>query len=135
MPSNLAVIGFILSLVGAILDFSSGTLIFQGPSSMSMGGEMSMQPMISAGVAWPILLYSLGAILLATGLLGLTKIGKERMRLFGGLMVLYGIVMLVIGGAMIAGVTLMMSGIISGVAMLFIGAAMIGNGSLMVKRN
>ncbi len=133
MASNLAVIGFVLGLVGAILDFSAATLIFRGPSSMSMGGEMGMQTMVNASVFWPILLYSLGAILIATGLLGVTKIGMGRMRLFGGLMILYGIVMLAVGGSMIFGVTLMMSGMISGIAMLFIGSAMIGNGVLMVR--
>lgn len=134
MASNLAVSGFVLSLVGAILDFSAGTLIVRGSSSMSTGGEMGMQPTGVAAVFWPILLYSLGAILIATGLLGMTKIGMGRMRLFGGLMVLYGVLMLAIGGSMIIGVTLMMSGMISGVAMLFIGSGMIGNGALMVKR-
>ncbi len=133
MASNLAVIGFVLSLVGAILDFSSATLIVRGPSSMSMGGDMGMQTMVNPSVFWPILLYSLGAILIATGLLGITKIGMGRMRLFGGLMILYGILMLAIGGSMIVGVTLMMSGMISGVAMLFIGSAMIGNGVLMAR--
>lgn len=134
MASNLAVIGFVLSVVGAILDFSAGTLIVRGSSSMSMGGEMGMQTMVTASVFWPILLYSLGAVLIATGLLGITKIGMGRMRLFGGLMILYGIMMLAIGGSMIVGVTLMMSGLISGTAMLFIGSAMIGNGALMIKR-
>ncbi|MEK0326072.1 MAG: hypothetical protein QQN63_10250 [Nitrosopumilus sp.] len=134
MASNLAVIGFVLSLVGAILDFSAGTLIVRGPSSMSMGGEMGMQTMVNASVFWPILLYSLGVILIVTGLLGITKIAIGRMGLFGGLMILYGIMMLAIGGSMIVGVTLMMSGMISGTAMLFIGAAMIGNGTLMVQR-
>ena len=134
MASNLAVIGFVLSLVGAILDFSAGTLIVRGSSTMSMGGEMGMQTMVNASVFWPILLYSLGVILIVTGLLGITKIAIGRMGLFGGLMILYGIMMLAIGGSMIVGVTLMMSGMISGTAMLFIGAAMIGNGTLMVQR-
>ncbi len=135
MPSNLAVIGFVLSLIGAILDFSAGTLIVRGSSSMSMGGEMGMEAMGAAAVFWPILLYSLGVILIVTGLLGITKIGMGRMRLFGGLMILDGFLMLAIGGSMIIGVTLMMSGIISGIVMLFVGSAMIGNGALMAKRN
>ncbi len=134
MASNLAVVGFVLALVGAILDFSAGTLIVRSSSSMSMGGEMGMPLTVAGTVAWPIFLYSLGVILVATGLLGITKIGMSRMRLFGALMILYGIVMLVIGGSMIIGVTLMMSGMISGIAMLFIGSAMIGNGALMAKR-
>jgi len=134
MASNLAVVGFVLALVGAILDFSAGTLIVRSSSSMSMIDEMGMSVTVAGTVAWPIFLYSLGVILVATGLLGITKIGMRRMRLFGGLMILYGIVMLAVGGSMIIGVTLMMSGMISGIAMLFIGSAMIGNGALMAKR-
>ena len=84
-------------------------------------------------LAWGIGILVLGAAVLATPLLGATSFGRQRMRLFGSLMVSYGVLMLLVGVSMYAGMTPIMQGAsLSGLAMLVVGVLMTLSGGLMV---
>lgn len=135
MASTLAVVGLVLSVIGAALDFTSGTLILQTPSIMPVASGMGMAPMNTGAITWGLLLYGLGGPLIVTGVLGVTRVGMGRMHIFGGLMVIYGIIMLLIGGSMFMGVTPMMEGaLFSSVGMFAVGLGMMVNGLLMATR-
>ena len=136
MISRITIVSFILSLVGAVLDFTVANLLLQtvpmnGISNMGMG---SFSPSSDATV-WGLLLYLLGMALLVTGVLGVTPVSNGRMKVFGGVMILYGIIMLVIGVLMLTGITPMMEGAnYSGLAMFIVSFGMIANGLLMATR-
>lgn len=83
---------------------------------------------------WSIGLFSLGALILATTFLGASSYGKGRMRNFGALMAIYGIIMLLIGTVMYSGMTPMMEGsLYSSLGMFIVGVLMIANGTMMAK--
>lgn len=127
--------GFILGLAGAFLDLLSGYLILS--NSMMPANDMNiMIPTYSStGLAWSIGLFALGALLLVSVLVSSTNTGMSHMGLVGGLMILYGFVMMLIGGAMLFRVTPMMSDYLSSsTGMFVVGALMIVNGSFM-RRN
>jgi hypothetical protein len=128
---NLSVLGLGLGLAGAILDFVSGTLILK--DSMT-AAPMMPSTFNQAALAWALVLYSLAAILAITGILGVTSAGMGRMRRIGNLMLLYGVVMIGIGGLMYGGYAPTMGGLLlSSVGMLTVGILMIANGALMSR--
>lgn len=120
--------GLILGLVGGALDFMSGTSIFIG--SMP-GGSVMASPMGLPNIVWVDGLYLLGGAVLVTTFLSVSYLAKS-MRLSGGLMVIYGVVMLLVGWAMSTGTSLMMTPIF-GYAMVVVGVLMLANGSLMIR--
>jgi CHASE2 domain-containing sensor protein len=97
------------------------------------------EPMMTAAVdqtaqAWAIVLYSLGAILAITGILGATSAGMRRMKRIGSLMLLYGIVMIGVGALMYGGYAPTMGNLVlSSAGMLAVGVLMILNGALMSR--
>lgn len=126
--------GLALSLIGAILDFTSGTLIF-GASSMPLERSMGMTAITMDANVWTTILYGLGGLLVITGIAGATRIGTGRMHLTGGIMTAYGVIMLIIGGLMFTRATPMMqSAEFLGIGMIVIGLAMIINGVTMATR-
>ncbi|MBI3022932.1 MAG: hypothetical protein HYY68_04295, partial [Thaumarchaeota archaeon] len=67
------------------MDFTSGSLfLMTGPSLSS----------------WTVGLYVFGGVVVLTGILGITSIGTRWMETFGGLMLAYGAIMIVIGWLM-----------------------------------
>ncbi|MDG6998160.1 MAG: hypothetical protein JRN15_03495 [Nitrososphaerota archaeon] len=122
----------LLGLAGASLDYASGYLILT--NSMMIVNEMGnmLTSYSSSGLGWSIGLFALGTLLLATSIASFSSAGMGRMDLFGLLMIVDGVVMLLIGGAMFLRVTPMMNGFIfSGIGMFVIGALMIVNGGFM----
>lgn len=113
--------GFILSLVGGLLDFASGAMVLAEGMHPEMGAL--------AGAYTPllgILLLVLGAAVVVTGVASIMMIGMMRMRLFRALMMAYGIVMLPVGWAMLNGTMYFY-----GYGMLAVGALMVVNGLTM----
>jgi hypothetical protein len=126
-----ALLGFILGLVGAAVDFASGYLVLSHTVSTNTMGEMMVEYSLSE-LLWGVGLFALGALLVATSLISVSSVGLGRMGLFGDLMLVYGIAMLIIGSAMYSGVTPMMSGyLFSSAAMFVVGIFMIASGALM----
>lgn len=135
LMKSITATGFVLGLAGALLDFVSGLLILL--HSMMSTNEMGvmMTSYSSTGIAWTIGLFALGALLLVTSFLSITASGIARMRIFGAAMVVYGIMMLVVSGAMFLKLAPMMTGYTySGIGMFVTGALMIVNGSVMSRR-
>ncbi|HZW84855.1 MAG TPA: hypothetical protein VFE91_03000 [Nitrososphaerales archaeon] len=122
------VLGVVLGLAGALLDFYSGYLILtQSGMGGMLGGTVT-------GLAWGVGISVLGVMLLVTAVASTMPVGRQRMKAFGGMMLLYGFVMLLIGASMYSGVTPMMTGATtSGVGMLAVGALMIANGAMMSR--
>ncbi len=87
-------------------------------------------------VEWSAVLFAIGALLVITSLFGLSSIGMGKMKVLGGLMILYGIIMFFIGLVMYSGMTPMMDGsLYSSIAMFVVGVLMILNGALMSKHS
>jgi hypothetical protein len=125
MVSRIAAVGLALSVVGAALDFASGTLILQAASMPIMPG-MRVGSVTTNAMVWSLLLFGLGGLLLITGVLGVTHVSMGRMHIFGGLMAIYGIIMLIIGALMLMEITPMMQGVIfSSTGMVIVGFGMI----------
>lgn len=124
----------VLGVLGATIDIASGYLFL----TQSMITTNDMGVMITGvnyqGIGWSAGLFSLGALILITTFLGASSFGKGRMRNFGYLMVIYGIVMLLIGTLMYSGMTPMMEGsLYSSLGMFIVGVLMIANGAIMTK--
>ncbi|OHE55797.1 MAG: hypothetical protein A3K61_03785 [Thaumarchaeota archaeon RBG_16_49_8] len=131
MNSRLNVVALFLSIVGAAVDFSSGTIMLQ--NAMVSSSKSMMGNTIDIGaVVWGLLLYGLATVLVITGVLGTTRVADGKMPVFGGLMVAYGAVMLVIGSVMFIGITPVMQDILaSTLAMFAVGLSMLLNGMVM----
>lgn len=125
-------LGSVLGLVGAGIDFISGYLILANSMVTTNNMGVSMTAFSPGAVAWGIGLVSLGVVLVLSALALVSSIGMNRMGPFGALMIVYGVVMLFIGSAMYAGFGFMMNGsVVSGLAMLVVGTLMIINGVFM----
>jgi hypothetical protein len=126
--TNAAVVGLVLAVLGAALDFYSSYQIVSYPT-MGM-----MEPSQSATV-WGVGLATLGVLLLITAIAGVTSFAVGRMALLGALMTLYGILMLFLGIAMDFGVSpAMQTATLAGVGMLAIGVLMVVNGYMMLRQ-
>jgi len=92
--------------------------------------------MVSTIAIWGgYFLLILGSIVLLTGLYLLTSHMMKHGSMIGGLMVLYGVIMLVLGVAMLAQVFSMMQGsTLSGSVMLLMGVLMLYSGYGMFKK-
>jgi hypothetical protein len=121
--------GFALGVVGAVLDFYVGYLILQGSSTNDMGMVVIQS---GSALAWGVGLFILGGLLILTALASVTSLGTGRGKSFGALMVVYGVVMLAIGGFMYSGFAPMMGGaLLSSLGMILLGALMVLNGAVM----
>jgi hypothetical protein len=139
LNNSLLVSGFVLGIAGAVLDFYSGSTFLS--LSMSTTTMMGVTTTHYNTVAqdWGIFLLGLGGVLAITSTLNLTTFGMKQMRLFGALMMGYGVVMLVVGVLMYSGVTPVMAQqfttLISGLGMFGVGALMVVNGVFMARVN
>jgi hypothetical protein len=124
--------GLILSLAGAILDFSSGYLFFAHSTTTTNDMGVSMVNHNSSAIYWGIGIVILGALLVITAIIGNSSVGMRRMSFFGTLMVPYGVLMVLIGASMYSNISPMMQGslVLSG-GMFLVGALMIVNGFWM----
>lgn len=131
MNRRLNAVALFLSIVGAAVDFSSGTIMLQN-AMVSSSKSMMGNTIDTGAVVWGLLLYGLATILVITGVLGTTRVADGKIPVFGGLMFVYGAVMLVIGSVMFIGVTPVMQDIIaSTLAMFAVGLSMLLNGMVM----
>ncbi len=110
-----SLIALVLSLAGGALDFTSGSLFLMANSSLS---------------SWTVGLYVLGGVVVLTGVLGITSIGMRWMETFGGLMLAYGAIMIVIGWLMYP-IPMLVGATLSSIGMLAVGTLMIASGSFM----
>lgn len=126
MPSSS---GFMIGVVGALLDFASATNVLVSPVQSS--GMMTT----SGPSPWWILgLYSLGALVLVSSVLSIMAIGFRFARLFSLLMVGYGLAMIASGWIMSTGNMFGSSdAALYGYGMLVVGGLMIVNGAMMTR--
>ncbi|MDG6926456.1 MAG: hypothetical protein JRN09_07860 [Nitrososphaerota archaeon] len=120
--------GFILGLIGGLLDFASASqLLLQQASSAGMMNE-------APAYAWAGLLLVLGTAVVATALLSVISIGFRFARLFSILMMVYGVVMVVVGLVMSSGavMTTEFSSVYS-LGMVVVGAGMTVSGLMMSR--
>jgi hypothetical protein len=111
--------GFVLGLIGGLLDFASASLILVGP-----GGNYG----------WAALLIVLGAAVVATSVLSVGTLGFKFARIFSYLMVAFGIIMLLIGWAISTGyISSQGVSIIYSAGLVIIGAAMAVNGVMTTR--
>jgi hypothetical protein len=139
--TRIVTLGLILGLVGALLDFTTGYFILERGvmriTTMNGMGQ-TMTEYNSSVLAWGIGVLVLGAMVLITALASLSSLGMRRMNLFGALMIVYGMAMLFVGGAMLTGLApmTMTEGytLLSSLGMLVVGALMLLNGFMMNRR-
>ena len=119
--------GFMLGVLGGLLDFASATSI-----TIDQGGSGMMNGYLLSPDAWAVLLVALGILVVAVAVLSVTSTGVMHLKGFSVLMVLLGILMALIG-------TLMSGGSIQGAstiysyAMVVVGALMAINGAMMFR--
>lgn len=123
-----AILGLLLSVTAAILDFAAGNPAVQLQNSMTQYAVMGLEP---SNLALP--LYILGFSVLFTGILGTTKYSLGRMGVFGSLMTAFGIIMDAIGAMMyqLPSMIFPVMGLLA-IGMLTVGTLMIANGIAMV---
>lgn len=81
-----------------------------------------------------IWLFALGAVVIITAVISVMSAGRRHRKLLSGSMIVYGIVMLLVGGSMAGGLVSMMSTPVYGYAMIISGILMVVNGSFMSRR-
>jgi hypothetical protein len=122
--------GLVVGLVGGVLDFASGTALFLGGAQEVMMGNTGVtrqNELLALG------LFLLGAVVITTAVVSVMSLGKRHPKLLSGLMVVYGIVMLLVGGSMAGGLFSVMSTPLYGYAMIIVGILMTVNGSSMSR--
>jgi len=114
-----------MGVIGGIVDMVAGLALLQ-PAGM----------MVSSTAMWGgYFLLMLGSMVLLTGLYLLTSHVMKNRSTIGGVMVLYGVIMLVLGVAMLGQVFSMMQGsTLSGSVMLLMGILMLYSGYGMAKK-
>jgi uncharacterized membrane protein len=114
-----------IGVVGGLVDLVAGLALLQ-PKGM----------MVSSTAVWGgYFLLILGSIVLLTGLYLLTAHMMKNRSTIGGPMVVYGVIMLVLGVAMLGQVFSMMQGsTLSGSVMLVMGMLMLYSGYGMTKK-
>jgi len=126
-PTNVALVGSVLAILGAALDFYSSYQIMSYPTTGMMESSQ-------AATVWGVGLASLGVLLLIMAVAGVSSLGAGRMALFGTLMTVYGVLMLFLGAAMDFGVSpAMQMASLTGLGMLVVGAVMMVNGFMMLR--
>lgn len=127
--------GFVLAIAGALLDFASTYLIFmQSETKMQSVMGLPATPMNNSAIIWGVSLTILGAVLVVTAFASISSFGRNNMPTIGGLMLVYGIIMLFLGVSMFSGITPMMQGsLLSSIGMFIVGALMILNGIRMQR--
>ena len=123
--------GFILGLIGGLLDFASASILLLSPRD-AMG---TMDAGAAGAEGWGVVLLALGAAVVVTSILSVQSIGIRRGKVFSLLMVLFGVVMVVVGLSMTTGYIPMATGIsvIYSYGMVLVGGAMVVNGLMMSR--
>jgi hypothetical protein len=122
--------GFILGLIGGLLDFASASLLLLGQGSGTGMNESS-----APTYAWVAILLVLGVVVIVTSIFSVVSIGIRFGRVFSLLMIVYGILMMIIGAAMTTGYIMAADvSTIYSYGMIIVGAAMVVNG-IMMSRN
>jgi hypothetical protein len=125
--TNAILVGLVLAILGAALDFYSSYQIMSYPTA---GMMESSQP----ATAWEVGLASLGVLLVITAVVGISPLRAGRMALFGALMTIYGVLMLFLGAAMDSGISpAMQTATVAGLGMLAVGVLMVVNGLMMLR--
>ncbi len=114
----------VIGVLGGLVDLAAGLVLLVGP----------MGPSAMAADWTAVGLLALGVVVLAT----VTALARAPMGRaptgYRGLMLAYGILMLIIGGVMLTGLLPMMEGsLISGGAMVLVGIGMLFSGATMAR--
>ncbi|MFQ6013220.1 MAG: hypothetical protein ACE5LS_06215 [Thermoplasmata archaeon] len=123
-----------MPLAGALAVASGATGIAAALLSLAPTGDMGMPtpPVVPAGSLPAVLLLIFGGIVLTNGILLLVGVGIGA-RPQGGLMLLYGILMVLVGALMAAtNLFAMQMAAVSALAMFALGGLMVGSGVVMV---
>ncbi len=120
----------LVGIVGGFVDLIAGVAVVQ--STVMVDDESMMATANAQWVGYSLML--LGVIVLSTGFYLLTPRMMNR-SVIGPVMLLYGVIMLVLGVAMFAGMlSMMQNSALSGAAMLMTGTAMLYSGYSMWKK-
>jgi hypothetical protein len=124
--------GFILGLIGGLLDFASASLLVLNPGPTS--GTTMMDTSAVSADAWAVLLVVLGIAVIVTSVLSVQTVGVRLGRVFSVLMMVYGVIMLAIGISMTTGY-IPAGGIslIYSYGMILVGGAMVANGVVVSR--
>jgi hypothetical protein len=118
--------GFMLGIVGGLLDFGSATTTAIGQGGVVVGGY-SM-----SGSGWAAVLAGLGVLVVAASVLSVTSTGVRHLRAFSVLMVVLGLVMAIVGSFMSGG-AMMGASLVYGYGMIIVGILMVINGAMMLR--
>ena len=119
--------GFMLGIVGALVDFASATTIL-----VNQGSGPMMNSYMLSGDAWAAVLLVLGAALVVTSVMSVTLAGVGHLKAFSLLMIAFGIVMAVIGSLMSSG-SIEGSSQIFNYGMVIVGVLMAVDGVVMLR--
>jgi hypothetical protein len=124
--------------VGASLDFYSGYQLIMGSaqnSTLASGtGSQAIQP-VASGLLWGGGVAALGALVAASSVASVLASGAVHMRVFGALMVVYGLFMVLVGFTMGGLASAMGPESMSGFGMLLVGGLMAINGFMMLRES
>jgi len=122
----------VIGIVGGVIDLVAGVVLIQ--PTMMLGGASTMVSMMGLWVGY--FLVALGLVVLLTGVyLVFARMIMNR-SFVGLLMLTYGVIMLVLGTAMLRNLVPMMQGsTLSGFAMLGSGILMLYSGYGMNKKS
>lgn len=121
----------VIGIVGGVIDLVAGVVLIQ--PTMMMRGSSTMVPMMGLWVGY--FLVALGLVVLLTGVYLVFARMMMNRSFVGLLMLTYGLIMLVLGTAMLRNLVPMMQGsTLSGVAMLGSGILMLYSGYGMSKK-
>ena len=121
----------VIGIVGGVIDLVAGVVLIQ--PTMMLGGASTMVPMMGLWVGY--FLVALGLVVLLTGVYLVFARMMMNRSFVGLLMLTYGVIMVVLGTAMLRNLVPMMQGsTLSGVAMLGSGILMLYSGYGMSKK-
>jgi hypothetical protein len=118
--------GFMLGVVGGLLDFGSATTM-----AINQGGSMMTWYMLS-GYEWSALLVLLGITVVVVAVLSVTSTGVGHLKAFTASMVSLGVVMAILGTLM-SGEPAVGTWAIYGYGMVIVGVLMAINGAMMLR--
>lgn len=121
--------GFILGLVGGLLDFASASMLLLGQAA---GADMMTGTPSSDYLLAGVLVF-LGVLVVATTLFSVSVVDNRMARASPILMMAYGIVMVGIGTAMSGGYAGTGMSLIYSYGMVLVGVLMVANGIAMVR--
>jgi len=121
--------GFILGLIGGLLDLASASLLIVGQSGATSTVSGTASPYV-----WAAILTVLGVAVVATSVVSVMSVGIQYGRVFSLLMIVYGVSMMIIGAALTTGYIMAQDvSTIYSYGMVIVGAAILVNGILMSR--